>query len=41
MPISAAQFAEYQAFAEQLAEAVAVAIQPYIRAKLAYDPKYL
>lgn len=39
MTISAAQTAEYQAFAEQLAEAAADAIQPYFRAKLDVEDK--
>ena len=39
MSISADQFAEYQVFAEQLAEAAAVAIQPYFRAKLDVENK--
>lgn len=39
MSISAAQIAEYQAFAEQLADAGSVAIQPYFRAKLDVQDK--
>lgn len=39
MTINAAQTAEYQAFAEQLAEAAADAIQPYFRAKLDVEDK--
>ncbi|EJM69995.1 histidinol-phosphate phosphatase HisN, inositol monophosphatase family [Pseudomonas sp. GM49] len=39
MSVSAGQFAEYQAFAEQLAEAAAVAIQPYFRATLDVEDK--
>lgn len=38
MSMSAAQIAEYEAFAEQLA-AAAVAIQPYFRAKLDVEDK--
>ena len=34
MTLSSAQTAEFQAFAEKLAEAAADAIQPYFRAKL-------
>lgn len=39
MSLSAAQLAEYQAFAEQLADAAAAAIAPYFRAELAVDDK--
>lgn len=39
MPLTADQLAEYQAFADQLAEAAATAIQPYFRAELAVDDK--
>lgn len=39
MTINATQTAEYQAFAEQLAEAAADAIQPYFRAKLDVEDK--
>jgi histidinol phosphatase-like enzyme (inositol monophosphatase family) len=39
MSISADQFAEYQVFAEQLAGAATVAIQPYFRAKLDVEDK--
>lgn len=39
MTINAAHAAEYQSFAEQLAEAAADAIQPYFRAKLDVEDK--
>lgn len=39
MSLSAAQLAEYLAFAEQLADAAAAAIAPYFRAELAVDDK--
>ena len=39
MQISAAQIAEYEAFAEQLADAAAAAIHPYFRAKLDVEDK--
>ncbi|WP_449106121.1 histidinol-phosphatase [Pseudomonas mohnii] len=39
MSITAAQIAEYQAFAEQLADVAAAAIQPYFRAKLDVEDK--
>lgn len=39
MSLSAEQLAEYQAFAEQLADAAAAAIQPYFRAPLAVEDK--
>lgn len=39
MSINADQIAEYQVFAERLAEAAALAIQPYFRAKLDVEDK--
>ncbi len=39
MPLSAAQLVEYQAFAEQLADAAALAIQPHFRSKLDVSDK--
>lgn len=39
MSLSAEQIREYRAFAERLAEAAAVAIQPYFRAELAVEDK--
>lgn len=39
MSISADQISEYKAFAEQLAEAAAVAIEPYFRARLDVEDK--
>lgn len=39
MSMNADQIAEYQVFAEQLAEAAALAIQPYFRAKLDVEDK--
>lgn len=39
MPLTVDQFAEYQAFAEQLADAAALAIAPYFRASLEVENK--
>jgi myo-inositol-1(or 4)-monophosphatase len=39
MQISADQISEYEAFAEQLADAAATVIQPYFRAKLDVEDK--
>jgi myo-inositol-1(or 4)-monophosphatase len=39
MSLSAEQTVEFRAFAEQLADAAAVAIQPYFRASLDVEDK--
>lgn len=39
MSLSAEQIGEYRAFAEQLADAAAVAIKPYFRASLDVEDK--